>query len=919
MLCRQLFWLLFSSLALGQGLEGALEPARWHSLALHFESEVTLSTAIGESGASLWILTLGTLKAVWLKGPNGEKEIPSETADGFLGLIPLNASKASLRLEGDGECHVYWLPESNWVGKGRLQKSPEDGGPQSFASTLPKSAGTEIPVIREWQKFLDELERLHGEQEHRYLAFVNLVESALSSPDTPSAWQASLHLFWGNRALNQGYFSDAETHFKKSETLWEQLGYRENLARSQMGLAMVKVTVGELDAARLYLEQGQAQLPAHHAIHLDFAIELGWLEIRGKNFGKAIDHFQKLQKSLIRATPLQRGAVLDRLGSAYLEAGKFAMAGETYRKAVQIYLGAGESSEIPITWSNYAEALRRQKKYEAAVTMAKRSLDHLGDEDKREIQATNYWVMALSQWELGRFEESLSNFDKAMQQIEAIRSAARGGDLGQQFFQAAFEFAEDYLHALYQLHQRNPEKGYHRRAFLLQESWRRGALLANLTRDNPGPPNQENAHLLLRLQRLALESHWGQQQAVRQREAEVLAETLAVQELPRRSWEGQFAEPLFEDLAQPDDVLVLAYVMGEKYGFVWTLHESHLVWQELPQMERLRKKLERWNETFEADSPIEKPQQKRLMDKIRRDLLPEGLPLDRVSRVVVLPDGPLTQFPFNLVLSQPTKISDYWPTHAVEIRDYLPPLPMPDSVASGVGILVLADPVYDKRSLREAKSRHASPSSPTLLDESRGEGLPRLKGTHQEALDIQKFAEGTPVHILERGEATREHWLLANPEKFQVLHLGSHGVIVPEKPELSGMVLGLYDAEGQEVPGFLSRYDIERMQLCAELVVLSGCWTALGRTYQVGGMWGLNRAFRQAGAKTVLASTWRVSDAATAAWMAFFYQAYLKENQDVAAAALTAQRRMLLETDWQHPKFWASFQAFGPSGTFKKK
>ena len=55
-----------------------------------------------------------------------------------------------------------------------------------------------------------------------------------------------------------------------------------------------------------------------------------------------------------------------------------------------------------------------------------------------------------------------------------------------------------------------------------------------------------------------------------------------------------------------------------------------------------------------------------------------------------------------------------------------------------------------------------------------------------------------------------------------------------------------------------------------ELVVLSGCETGLGMRGH-GRVYSLQQAFHMAGCKTVIASLWRVNDAATAALMAKFY------------------------------------------------
>ena len=62
-----------------------------------------------------------------------------------------------------------------------------------------------------------------------------------------------------------------------------------------------------------------------------------------------------------------------------------------------------------------------------------------------------------------------------------------------------------------------------------------------------------------------------------------------------------------------------------------------------------------------------------------------------------------------------------------------------------------------------------------------------------------------------------------------------------------------------------------------------------------------------AGSPRVVASLWKVDDAATAQLMQHFYLAILQEKQSPAAALRTAQVKMWKERRWQQPYFWAAF------------
>jgi CHAT domain-containing protein len=73
---------------------------------------------------------------------------------------------------------------------------------------------------------------------------------------------------------------------------------------------------------------------------------------------------------------------------------------------------------------------------------------------------------------------------------------------------------------------------------------------------------------------------------------------------------------------------------------------------------------------------------------------------------------------------------------------------------------------------------------------------------------------------------------------------------------------------------------------------------------------GLTRAFHYAGARSVLASLWSVSDASTADLMSGFYRA-LRSGATKDAALAAAQRAFIRDPRLGHPYHWAAFQLSG--------
>lgn len=104
--------------------------------------------------------------------------------------------------------------------------------------------------------------------------------------------------------------------------------------------------------------------------------------------------------------------------------------------------------------------------------------------------------------------------------------------------------------------------------------------------------------------------------------------------------------------------------------------------------------------------------------------------------------------------------------------------------------------------------------------------------------------------------------------------------------------------------GIITSYEISSLDLSnTELVVLSACDTGLGDIASTEGVFGLQRAFKQAGVENIIMSLWEVPDKETTEFMKIFYTDYLK-NQNIRLAFIHAQRLMAERYD---PYYWAGF------------
>lgn len=216
-------------------------------------------------------------------------------------------------------------------------------------------------------------------------------------------------------------------------------------------------------------------------------------------------------------------------------------------------------------------------------------------------------------------------------------------------------------------------------------------------------------------------------------------------------------------------------------------------------------------------------------------------------------------------------------------------------------------------------------------------GIRPLPGTLSEmnatAPILRSGAFGNNVKPLSGVKATEASLKALSGEGKRLLHIGTHGFyydgtrtawagffgdasLPAEEMAMHRSGLLFAGAQGPLCRGLKMPDDVDDGVLTAaeiasldfsgmELTVLSACETALGRI-SADGVFGLQRGFKQAGARAMLMSLWKVDDNATAALMTHFYSEWLK-GADKYAALESAKRHVASRPEWKSPDYWAAF------------
>jgi len=292
----------------------------------------------------------------------------------------------------------------------------------------------------------------------------------------------------------------------------------------------------------------------------------------------------------------------------------------------------------------------------------------------------------------------------------------------------------------------------------------------------------------------------------------------------------------------------------------------------------------------------------------------------------------------------------------------------------GEGCLVLGDPDFDSvttegTSPAESGARATGGAGVVFrgqappcegFAEARWSALPE---TAREIEDVEKAWEKTaarapgkegtrePITIHTSGDASERTLKMEAPGK-RVLHIATHGFLVEEgcapvdrsvrgmgglvaeqagsaavvppalahNPlQLSGLVLAganqRASAGATREDGILTAEEVAAMDLDGvEWAVLSACGTGVGKVRVGEGVFGLRRAFREAGVGTTILSLWPVADEPTREWMRSLYEARLGRQLATADAVYEATVASLATARKKfsgHPFYWAGFVAAG--------
>jgi CHAT domain-containing protein len=216
-------------------------------------------------------------------------------------------------------------------------------------------------------------------------------------------------------------------------------------------------------------------------------------------------------------------------------------------------------------------------------------------------------------------------------------------------------------------------------------------------------------------------------------------------------------------------------------------------------------------------------------------------------------------------------------------------------------LLAMGNPALSGNTITKVRfTRRDEPLSPLPDAEKEVNTLGRLYGP------------GSRVLI---GQQAQEATMKAEAGKFKVLHFATHAILDDRNPLYSHIVLSRTQDELHE-DGLLEAWELMKLDLNAELAVLSACETARGRIAAGEGIIGMSWALFVAGPPAAVVSQWKVDSARSSELMVEFHRNLLQKRgtgkaRVTKSEALRQSALKVFRGPYNHPAYWAGFILIG--------
>jgi CHAT domain-containing protein/Flp pilus assembly protein TadD len=358
-----------------------------------------------------------------------------------------------------------------------------------------------------------------------------------------------------------------------------------------------------------------------------------------------------------------------------------------------------------------------------------------------------------------------------------------------------------------------------------------------------------------------------------------------------------------------EDAVLLEYYLGEPSSYLLRISPHNVRLYRLPARGEVEASLRAYLR-FISDRSLDSRAGIVPAERIGRELMPleRDESFSRAKSLLVIPDGVLHHLPFE-ALRIPDGPDSKYLIEKVAVS-YCPSasslMLLKNAGKPGKwkkALLAIGGPEYDPNDDYGGRAVPGRQLGIKTIQGGPEKQVPSLAFSKKEVLDIAKQFPARMSDVL-TGESANETRLKAMAlMDYRIIHFACHGSLDERFPSRSALILSL--ANTSEDDGLLQTREIYGLAMNAGMVVLSACQTAKGRLEKSEGPMALTRPFFFAGARSIIASLWPISDKATVFFMHEFYRNLVLGRSK--SESLRYAKIKMLDSSWGHPYYWASF------------
>jgi CHAT domain-containing protein len=791
-------------------------------------------------------------------------------------------------------------------------------------------------------------ELLHKKGNDDQAAMMLNIVLTISRRDNSLLGTANALIGLGDVYAARGDYRLAADNYQQIMKLAESLGSKEGIAVVSIRLGDIHYYQGNFPQALdyyqrsvdLYEKLGSREDIAHPLLRM------GDVYFAQNDNTRALEYYQRSLK-ICEQTFDKGGAtfLLNRIAEVYAAQDRYEEAEDFYRRSLKLQEELGVKSITATTLNGMGSIRYRQGNYDEAARLSARAAELAKDGNAPEVLWKTLTSLGQAYRALKQVDRAQQSFDEAIAILEKMRGQLVGSERDQQLFfknktvpyvemvglliaqnkvTEAFHYAEmakgrmllDVLrHGRSDIsktmtaEERDHEKQLNATITALSSQQRKEISL-------PQPDKSRLAFINTQLQKARLEYE--------------AYETRIYAAHPDLSAGRGGSEPLSLNeagaLINDSQTALLEYVVTQNRTYLFVLTKPNStdpvrlkVYPIEVSARELATRVADFRQRLAGNSADFKEPARSLYELL---LQPAQAELDGREAIYIVPSEGLWELPFQALLSRSNKyvLED----HALS---YAPSLSVLREMKKKAVAQRLTGRNGNSDGLMTKASATVSPYLPRLLaignPSLTGRTVSRLAFTRSEVsfdslpqaeTEVKTIGEiyGADASTILIGDAAREETFKAKASQYPVLHLAAHGVLDDANPLYSRLLLA---TESDSEDGFLEAREIMKLDLHADLAVLSACQTARGQVGSGEGLIGMSWALFIAGTSTTVASQWKVDSASTARLMIEFHRNLQSEKGPLRSGTAEALRKaaikLMADPKYRHPFFWSGFVVVG--------